>query len=476
MKRILSLLLVLSLSLCLFSCTDGNDNTEITVNEDNITVTENRIESITKKIVETIAQTVADTQPTEKKTEIAVSEPTVVNPTVVNFQSGPCQPQAAIRGTADLAFSLLKNTLDTPNAVVSPVSVAIALTMAGSGAKGETLNEFTKLLGSDMPGMQDFVEVYVNEVNSNSESGIKLANSVWFNAQKGRLNINTHFENLCKTRFAADIFKEEFSNATADRINEWIRAETDGQIDRVIEEIPDAAVAYLINTVLFEAEWSGVYTSRDVVPNSLFTTADGRKQSVTMLKSTEPVNDIVNFKLGKTEVLCKSYKNGYEFVAMLPNEGVSIEKALDSFSGNEFVTAVTKTNVNEKGEFLYGIHPLNVYLPKFEFECKFRLSDTLKAMGMTKAFSGRDADFTDMATSSRGNIFINEVFHNTYIKFDEKGTKAAASTAVEMFDECVSEAPQDTRTLKFDRPFIYVIVSPDGVPLFAGTVTDFDAK
>ena len=88
MKRILSLLLVLSLSLCLFSCTDGKDNTEITVNEDNITATENRIESITKKIVETIAQTVADTQPTEKKTEIAVSEPTVVNPTVVNFQSG----------------------------------------------------------------------------------------------------------------------------------------------------------------------------------------------------------------------------------------------------------------------------------------------------------------------------------------------------------------------------------------------------
>ena len=95
---------------------------------------------------------------------------------------------------------------------------------------------------------------------------------------------------------------------------------------------------------------------------------------------------------------------------------------------------------------------------------------------MTKAFSGTLADFTGMATSSRGNIFINEVFHNTYIKFDEKGTKAAASTAVEMFDECFSEAPQDTRTIKFDRPFIYAIVSPDGVPLFTGTVTDFNAR
>lgn len=470
MKRIMSLLLIFSMSLCLFSCTAGKGNTEITVNDGNSSITENQIESITKKIITTIAETVANTEPTEKKTENKPDE------TVVNFQSRPCQPHAAIRGTADLAFNLLKKNLSTPNAVVSPVSVAIALTMTGSGAKGETLDEFRKILGNDITGMQDFVEAYINELKANSESGIKLANSVWLNNQKNRLTVNPNFESICINRFSADVFKEEFNGKTADKINKWISEETDGLIDKVLEEVPEAAVAYLINTVLFEAEWAGNYTSRDVVPNSLFTTADGRKQSVTMLKSTEPVNDIMNFKLGKTEVVIKPYKNGYKFCAMLPDEGVSIEKALDSFSGNEFVTAVTKTNTNEKGELLYGIRLLNVYLPKFEFECKFKLSDTLKALGMTKSFSAKDADFTGMATSTRGNIFINEVFHNTYIKFDEKGTKAAASTAVEMFDEAFMEPPQDTRTIKFDRPFIYAIVSPDGVPLFAGTVTDFDAR
>ncbi len=469
MKKIISVILVLSATLCLFSCTDGKGNTEVTVNGENNAITENQIESITKKIITTIAETVTDTGPTENPPEFNPG------PTAVSFSS-PCQPRAAIRGTADLAFSLLKKNLDTPNAVVSPVSVAIALTMAGSGAKGETLDEFVKLFGNDMAWMQEFIEAYIKEVKSNPDSGIKLANSVWLNNQKNRLTVNPDFEKLCANRFAADIFKEEFNGKTADKINEWISDETDGLIDKVIEEVPDAAVAYLINTVLFEAEWAGNYTSRDVVENSVFTTADGRKQNVTMLKSTEAVNDVVNFRLGKTEVVCKPYKNGYEFVAMLPDEGVSIENALNSFSGNEFVNAVTKTNTDENGEFLYGILPLNVYFPKFEFECKFRLSNTLKALGMTKAFSGAQADFSGMATSSRGNIFINEVFHNTYIKFDEKGTKAAASTAVEMFDECASEAPQDTRTIKFDRPFIYAIVSPDGVPLFTGTVTDFDAK
>ncbi|MBQ2902790.1 MAG: serpin family protein [Clostridia bacterium] len=470
MKRIISIILTFSMMLCLFSCTDGKDNREITVNGENASNTENQIESITKKIVTTIAEVVSDIQPTEKETEIAVSDP------ISAVQGGGlCQPQAAIRGTTDLAISLLKNTLDTPNAVISPVSVAIALTMAGSGAKDKTLDEFQKILGSSMSGMQGFVESYLNTVNSNPDLGINLANSVWFNAQKGRLNVNSRFEELCKNRFHADIFKEEFASATADRINKWISDKTDGKIEKVLEEIPDEAVAYLINTVLFEAEWAGNYTSRDVVPNFLFTTADGRKQSVTMLKSVEPVNDTVNFKLGKTEALIKDYKNGYKFVAMLPNEGVSIEKALESLDGQEFVNAVTKKNVNENGEFLVGIHPLIVYLPKFESECKFTLAETLKAMGMTKSFSSRDADFSDMATSSRGNIFINEVFHNTYIKLDEKGTKAAASTAVEMFDECASEPPETTKELRFDRPFIYVIVSPEGIPLFAGTVTDFEA-
>lgn len=471
MKKIISLILALSVMLCLFSCTDGKDNSEITVNGENISNTENQIESITKKIVTTIAEVVSSNQATEKETEIAVSDPTAVN-----FQSG-LQQKNISSATANLAFELLKANLKTANPVISPASVAIALTMAGSGARGETLNEFTKILGGDFYGIQDFVEAYINEVNANPESGIKLANSVWFNGQKGRLQINADFEKLCKNRFAAGIFKDEFGSGTADKINEWISGETDGLIDNVINEVPEEAVAYLINTVLFESEWSANYSPSDAVPNSLFTTADGRKQSVTMLKSTEAVNETSHFRLGKTEVVCKNYKNGYTFAAMLPDQGVSIAKALESFSGSDFVNAVTKSNTDENGEPLCGVYLLNVYLPKFEFECKFRLSEVLKSMGITKAFDSREADFTGMATSSRGNIFINEVYHNTYIKLDEKGTKAAASTAVEMFDECFAEVPpQETKTIRFDRPFIYVIFAPDGMPLFAGTVTDFDAK
>ena len=333
MKKFISFTLIISIVMCMTSCSSftkiGNDTT---LPAENTYGTKNIIESITEKIIETVTETATIPEPTESETEPDYS--------VVNFQSRPCQPQAAIRGTADLAFNLLKNTLSTPNAVISPVSVAIALTMTGSGAKNDTLAEFRKILGNDIADMQDFAEHYINTVNSNPDLGISLANSVWFNAQKGRLNINSRFEALCKNRFSADIFKEEFAPATADKINKWISDKTDGKIEKVLEEIPEAAVAYLINTVLFEAEWVGNYTSRDAVPNSLFTTADGRKQSVTMLKSVEPVNDIYNFRLGKTEALVKDYKNGCKFVAMLPDNGVSIEKALESLNGQEFVNSV----------------------------------------------------------------------------------------------------------------------------------------
>ena len=103
---------------------------------------------------------------------------------------------SAIRGTTDLALNLLKNNLDTPNAVVSPVSVAIALTMTSLGAKGETLDEFATIFGCDVPGMQEFIVAYVKGVNADTDSGIKLANSVWLNSQKNRLKVNPNFEAL----------------------------------------------------------------------------------------------------------------------------------------------------------------------------------------------------------------------------------------------------------------------------------------
>ena len=115
-----------------------------------------------------------------------------------------------------------------------------------------------------------------------------------------------------------------------------------------------------------------------------------------------------------------------------------------------------------------------VSLPKFETESAMSLAETLQAMGVTDAFDSETADFTAMGTSDNGPLFINDVIHKTYIKVDERGTKAGAVTAVEMNAE---GAPmEEPKRVTLDRPFVYMIVDTQAmVPVFLGTMLDVSA-
>ena len=235
----------------------------------------------------------------------------------------------------------------------------------------------------------------------------------------------------------------------------------------MLNEIPEDAVIYLINTVLFDAEWQNPYSRGDIRENQIFTTESGEKQTVTMLRAEQ--SDLTLFRLGKAQGVEIPYNNGYSFAAILPDEGVTVEQALQSFTGDDFVKAVAP----EEPPVVCGTYcPVEILLPKFEFDCSFNLNDALKTLGMPAAFDSAKADFSGMATSTRGNIYIGNVYHNTKIALTEKGTIAGAATAVEFVEEGMMIYNQ---TMRFDRPLIYVIYETEtGTPLFVGTVKDFN--
>ena len=68
-----------------------------------------------------------------------------------------------------------------------------------------------------------------------------------------------------------------------------------------------------------------------------------------------------------------------------------------------------------------------VYLPKFEFDTKYFMEETLSAMGMPTAFT-ENADLSGM--DGKRKLYIYDVIHQAYVKVDEEGTEAAAATAV----------------------------------------------
>ena len=229
-------------------------------------------------------------------------------------------------------------------------------------------------------------------------------------------------------------------------------------IKDALDDIPSSALMSLINALAFDAEWMTIYEKHQVRDGE-FTKEDGTKQDVEFMYGTEGTyledENAIGFK--------KYYKGGkYAFVAMLPNEGVSVSEYIDSLTGESLNALLS--------------NPLNttVYtsMPKFETGYSVEMSELLGSMGMTDAFDAEAANFNAIGTSSAGNIFINRVLHKTYISVGEKGTRAAAVTIVEPADGATME-PEDPKEVYLDRPFVYMLIDcENNIPFFIGTMMD----
>lgn len=364
--------------------------------------------------------------------------------------------------SADFALKLFRATAKgEDNALVSPLSVMLALAMTANGAKGETKEQMEALLGNgmDIETLNEYLYTYMNDLPSFEKAKLVLANSIWFRDIES-LDVKRDFLQKNADYYSADVYKAPFDKKTCDDINRWIEEKTDGMIKDMLDEIDRDAVMYLINTVLFDAEWKDIYFE-DQIRDGYFTSADGKRQKVSMMHSEEWgfIDD------GKATGFKKPYKGGYSFVAMLPNEGVSLDSYLDFLTGEGFLSAV-KNAKNEK---------VIATMPKFEYDYKVEMKDILQSLGMTMPFDSGMADFSGLAVVPEGNIYINRVLHKTHITVDEKGTKAGAATAVEMNCESAAEIPLNYHTVTLDRPFIYAIIDDaTGLPIFIGTVTNID--
>ena len=87
-------------------------------------------------------------------------------------------------------------------------------------------------------------------------------------------------------------------------------------------------------------------------------------------------------------------------------------------------------------------------------ESKFELKDKLSLMGMLDAF-GDKANFSGMDGTEL--LYISKVIHKVFVDVDEKGTEAAAATAVVMTKSMamISEPPKPV--FLADHPFMFLI-------------------
>jgi len=226
-------------------------------------------------------------------------------------------------------------------------------------------------------------------------------------------------------------------------------------ISEILDSIDPRDMLFMINAVVFDAEWQSIYYTQDVRKGD-FTNISGAIQNVNFMHGAEYgfLDD------GMATGFIKPYAGGgYSFVALLPNEDISIEHYIKSLTGAGFLDTLNSIN---KEQLVF------TSMPKFKYDYSIRMKDILATLGMTDAFDVEAARLNDMAVSSDGNIFISEVIHKTYIEVDERGTRAGAVTMVAANG---GGGPRDYEIVDLDRPFVYAIIeNATNLPIFIGTV------
>lgn len=375
--------------------------------------------------------------------------------------SGKEADEAFIDSQMNLAVKLFKaSTAESQqeNVLVSPLSILLALAMTTNGAEGQTKSEMETLLGGEISieELNEYLYSYVNSLPSEDKYKLELANSIWYRDDAYRLYVEETFLQTNADYYGAQAYKAPFDDTTKNDINHWVKEHTDGMIEEIIDEVDEDTVMYLINALVFDAEWQTTYEKSEVYKGS-FISANGKEQSVDMMHGAE------NQYLSNDKVtgFIKPYKdNKYSFAAILPNEGIDINDYIEELTAKELSNLFSNVQTGA----------VSTTMPKFSYEYEITMNKVLAELGMPTAFDSANADFTEMAQSSLGNIYIGEVLHKTFISVDELGTKAGAVTKVEMKDECAMLTDWEVR---LNRPFVYMIIdNATNLPTFIGTVMD----
>lgn len=360
-----------------------------------------------------------------------------------------------LNGVAQFSVALFQQSRTAEqNCLLSPLSALVALSMTANGADGETLRQMEQTLCGGIPIAQlnEYLHTYLTGLPDGEESQLELANSLW--AREGAVQLRQSFLQANANYYAAPCYAGAFDASTVKAINDWVSLNTDGRIDTLLEEIPEEAVLYLLNAVVLDAQWERLYEEQ-AVTDGVFHAVDGDQPARLMHSCETAVWD------GDTPGFLKPYAGGrYAFLGLLPEKG-ALETYIDSLTGERLREIV--------GQATSGGQAL-VSLPQFSQCCELELNGPLQAMGMMQAFDVMTADLSRIGETRGGDrLFISRVFQKTFIEVDEKGTRAAAVTAVEVANESMPQL------LEFDRPFVYAIVDlQTGLPLFLGTVQSLE--
>jgi len=426
--------------------------------------------------------------------------------------------EISARMTNDFAIALYRRLAaseSTRNVFFSPYSIASALMMTAEGARGDTAEEMgealripTVLRRKDDPvrpwelgpiheglgALNDALERGDGQDAGIREYEMRVANALWVGR---RFPLRQAYADALARWYATGgaipvDFRGDAEGARA-RINEWIEERTNRRIrDLLAPGTVDALTSLVLtNAIYFKGDWS-VPFPETATKESDFLLAGGGKTRVPLMSaeiggearygafqadgSFFPTPHELSWNEDEAEAVPR-YPDGNGFaIVELPYEGGDLSMVVIAPNRPDGLPAIEDALSSERLSGWLGQleqRTVDVWLPRFRLETEYGLVPALHELGMKKAFDG-GADFSRMVSEAdaAGDLYISDVVHKAFVEVTEKGTEAAAATAVVMGVTSVG-VPAFTPAFHADRPFLFLIRDrSSGTILFAGRMLE----
>lgn len=398
-------------------------------------------------------------EPEQSYSEFAGKEAYIIDPQV-DAQA----VKAAAEANNAFALALYQQLAESEgNLFYSPYSIYTALMMTYAGAAGQTAEQMKQALEITVPEGEAHAALNALNLTLKNNSmfdgapvfSFNVANQLW--GQRD-FAFNEQFLNTLSAYYDANLKTVDFRDSENARalINLWVAAQTNDKIKDLIPEGVLNALTRLVltNAVYFKAAWMNQFDPANTAPGT-FTLSDGSQVDVPMMRAQRSMQAFVDEQFAVVEL---PYVGGrYSMALVMPAQGglAEFESSLDAERLNEILGSLSTASVT-------------LSLPKFKLESSFGLSEAMKTLGMTDAFTPGLADFSGMEGTR--NLYISDLLHKAYVDVNEEGTEAAAATAVVVG---MTSMPAESYTIDFDRPFLFLIrdIQTNAI-LFMGRMAD----
>jgi serpin B len=393
-------------------------------------------------------QAVARPQLTPQQETIAMKKDQEVDPRLIDANT-------------QFGFKLFSEILKQDqgkNVFVSPASVAIALDMVYNGASGKTQTAMAAALNLNGMSLEDLnrANVDLKKILENPDPEVQLAiaNSLW--ARQG-ISFQPDFIQRNQQFYGAELTNLNFSDAKSPAIiNGWVKQNTRGKIDQIVDTLAPDDVLFLINAIYFKGDWTRPFDKQQTAQKPFYLANGTQKPHAMMSQSGE-------YRYYETEQfqavsLPYGQKRRMNMIIILPKKSFSLTEFYKELNPKNWQQWVSQLR-NRQG---------SIQVPRFKLEYNIELKRALSALGMAVAFDPAQANFSGISSIPTK---IDQVKHKTFVEVNEEGTEAAAVTSIGI--RATSAMPSEPFKMVVDRPFFCAIRdNQTGSLLFMGSIVE----